>query len=421
MARPLPGRAARAALSALWAMAALATCPAGWAACADGGVGGTGAVARGGVGGTGISDAPGTVGVVGVITGFASVCVNGLEIHYGPGTPVTINGRPAGTAQLALGQVVAVEAQPEAGQLSARSLAVTWTLEGPVTRMDADAGMVFVMGRAIRVTAETVTAAVGQPLAGIAPGVTVQVSGFRDSRGEIVASRLDLGTPGEHSVIGRMTQRDAWSGEIEGLPVTLSAARPQGEGEVLVRGRWDGERLRATSVVEAPATTLLGRVNRAVIESLVREVRSGDRLRVGEFDVSIRRGTGIATDKLRLDQRVRITGTPDRGSIAAERIEIPRENPARPGGTERRSEPGGSSQGQGEGERPDPADPGGERAERPDSPSPGKAERIDRPESAGLGKAERIERPESAGPGKPERVERPERPDNPGKGKGGRP
>ena len=49
-----------------------------------GGVGGTGAVAgRPGLGGTGISEGGiGGTGIVGVITGFASICVNGVEVHF---------------------------------------------------------------------------------------------------------------------------------------------------------------------------------------------------------------------------------------------------------------------------------------------------------------------------------------------------
>src|SRR5262245_45113002 len=103
----------RAALAALLGLAA----PAAWSACADmaGGHGGPGAVAKGGVGGTG---APATLGVVGTITEFASVCVNGLEIHYDTATPVTVNGRPAAAGQLALGQVVAVEAAPDGERLA---------------------------------------------------------------------------------------------------------------------------------------------------------------------------------------------------------------------------------------------------------------------------------------------------------------
>ena len=74
-----------------------------------GGIGGTGVpVAEdGGVGGTGAPVADGT-GIVGTITGFASICVNGLEVFYDENTPTNANGEPLGTGGLAIGQVVAI-------------------------------------------------------------------------------------------------------------------------------------------------------------------------------------------------------------------------------------------------------------------------------------------------------------------------
>src|SRR5213075_3081748 len=63
---------------------------------APGGTGGTG-VAPGGVGGTGIGSESdnggiGGTGIVGTITGFASICVNGLEVHFSNDVPVSENG-----------------------------------------------------------------------------------------------------------------------------------------------------------------------------------------------------------------------------------------------------------------------------------------------------------------------------------------
>jgi hypothetical protein len=78
----------------------------GTGAIVEGGVGGTGntvSPTKGGVGGTGKSERPanggvggtglqaggvGGTGIVGTITGFGSVCVNGLEVEYDHSTPV---------------------------------------------------------------------------------------------------------------------------------------------------------------------------------------------------------------------------------------------------------------------------------------------------------------------------------------------
>src|SRR5262245_29210785 len=65
----------------------------------EGGVGGTGRQQmvpddEGGIGGTGVS-ARGDTGIIGTITGFASICVGGVEIRYAADTPVRVDGRGA--------------------------------------------------------------------------------------------------------------------------------------------------------------------------------------------------------------------------------------------------------------------------------------------------------------------------------------
>jgi hypothetical protein len=96
----------------------------GTGARAEGGIGGTGARAEGGIGGTGAraDGGVGGTGIVGTITGFASVCVNGLEVHYDANTPVTVDGRAAPAGELAIGQVVSAEAEVTQSGLRARGI-----------------------------------------------------------------------------------------------------------------------------------------------------------------------------------------------------------------------------------------------------------------------------------------------------------
>lgn len=421
---------ARRIARALLAAAALAAAGAAWGVCVDpggvggtgigrlpaqpGGVGGTGSpAARGGVGGTGISDdgaaAPGSLGVVGVIQGFGSVCVNGLEIEYDAGTPVTVNGRPAAAAELALGQVIAVEARPVNGALTARSIAVLRALEGPVTRTEPGAGRVFVMGQPVRVGDRAMQSVPGLRLAALEPGVVVQVSGLRDAGGEIIASRIDVApAPGEHSAIGRLARRDARGGDLEGLRVDLPEGRADAEGEVLVRGQWDGARLRAHAVTEDPSTRVLLRVERAVVESLVRASARSSEARVGQFRVRVDPRTRIegGGGALEIGQRVRVTGVPERDrGIRAERIEIQRDRDARPEQPRRGGEPRSERRGEDRGER------ARDDVERVDNSGPGSIERPERVDNSGPGRVERPERIDNSGPGRlerPERVERPE-------------
>jgi len=164
-----------------------------------GGIGGTGAVA-GGVGGTGISDDNGGIGgtgIVGTITGFASICVNGMEVHFNKNVPVSENGIAATSTRLAVGQVVAVQAFNSRRGLEAGRIAILHVYEGPLTALPRDSLPMRVMGQPVRL------ANGAQVALGLRAGDPVRVSGLRDARGEVVASRIDR-APGlkEASAIG---------------------------------------------------------------------------------------------------------------------------------------------------------------------------------------------------------------------------
>ena len=104
------------------------------APASDRGIGGTGAPASGpaisdrGIGGTGI---------VGVITGFGSVFVNGLEVAYTPTTPLTVDGVPDPDAALRVGQLATIVASDDHG-LNAVSIDVRHEVSGPVTSVSPD-------------------------------------------------------------------------------------------------------------------------------------------------------------------------------------------------------------------------------------------------------------------------------------------
>src|SRR5262249_44911542 len=147
---------------------------------AEGGIGGTGAIA-------------GDIGLVGVITGFGSICVNGVEVHYDSGTPVTVNGQPAAADALALGQTVAVRAAGAGNEARAQAISVLDAAVGPVTAVDRIAGIVHVVGQGVRLSPSTVFAP-GLTRAAVraaSAGETLRISGLRASDGTIVATRVE--------------------------------------------------------------------------------------------------------------------------------------------------------------------------------------------------------------------------------------
>ena len=272
-----------------------------------GGMGGTGApLASGGIGGTGAPQQEGGMGgtgIVGTITGFASVCVNGLEVHFDPATPVSDNGRPAGVASLAIGQVVAIHALPSARGWVARSIDILNLLEGPITRVSGDAGRIEVMGRPVRSDAATRLAGLAS-LEAAAPGALLKVSGYRDGAGVVLATRIEaVRELPEASVIGFASRAGTGAQEISGLPVQSATALPLPPGgEMLARGVWEDGRLRITDRRSDPSLPFAGQVAHLVVEGVAMAHPAGHGLRLGGFDLE------VAPDSAAMGQRVIVTG-----------------------------------------------------------------------------------------------------------------
>jgi len=171
-------------------------------ACVDpGGIGGTG-VDGGGIGGTGLRVET-DVGILGVVSAFASICVNGVEVHYDAATPVSLNGEPASPAQLALGQVVLVRATGSGMQARARSIDIVASAVGPVAALDAGRGVLEIQGRAVRVQPATVLGEGVASMAAVRPGQTLRVSGLAAADGSIVATRIDAAPDAKPIVVAR--------------------------------------------------------------------------------------------------------------------------------------------------------------------------------------------------------------------------
>jgi hypothetical protein len=167
--------------------------PDGGPMLAERGIGGTGgpALADRGIGGTG-----GPAGIVGVITGFASVCLAGQEIALPQDVAVTTDSAPASAASLRAGQVAAVQTD---AALRARRITLRYEVSGPVENLAGD--RLVVAGQDVLLGPDTW---------GITPrpGQWVTVSGLRRADGVIVATRVDPREPGAVLVHGTL-RRDA--------------------------------------------------------------------------------------------------------------------------------------------------------------------------------------------------------------------
>ena len=162
----------------------------------ESGIGGTGhgdPDSESGIGGTGFGDDEsgiGGTGIYGTLTGFGSVCVNGLRIHHAPDVEVEVNGRPGTASDLSVGQVVYLVATPQDGALRTERIGVFSAVVGRVESIDREAGALRVEGRRIRVAPGT-RFADGASFALLAVGDFIDISGIEDEEGTIVASRLE--------------------------------------------------------------------------------------------------------------------------------------------------------------------------------------------------------------------------------------
>ena len=298
-----------------------------------GGIGGTGQVATGsGLGGTGSpaqSASPGGglggTGIVGVVTGFASICVNGVEVEYDPGTPVQRDGRTEPLSELAVGQLVALQADGQGDRLRAQRIVVLDAAVGPLTAVDEASGRFSVMG-------QPAVALERADLRGMRVGQWVRVSGLRLVSGEIRATRVARSMPGRAVVTGPFVP-DAGTGARVGATsvnlagVSLPEGLVQGQ-EVQVSGEWMGGRLRAREILIQPTRTAVGANREVRLQGYVHGV-DGREVRLGYDTVVLSDGLQVEGGELttlEVNQAVQIQGRMDaQQRVTVDRLEFWRE------------------------------------------------------------------------------------------------
>ena len=144
-----------------------------------------------GGGGSGVTTTTGTS--TGTVTAFGSVYVNGVKYDT-TGTPIRVNGDSGSQTDLNIGDVVTVTGTSTGTTGIATSIEYWADVEGPISAVSSAANTLTVLGQAIIVNSTTVFDGVTTGLAGATPlaiNNMVEVSGFRDSNGAIVASRIE--------------------------------------------------------------------------------------------------------------------------------------------------------------------------------------------------------------------------------------
>jgi hypothetical protein len=258
--------------------------PAG--APASGGIGGTGLPAGGGKSG-------GNTGIVGAITGFASICLNGVEVAYDPNVETKMDGQVASVNQLRAGQIVAIVAAPDATAadgLRAAQIAVRHEVTGPAGAVGPDA--LVIAGQTVRRDADT------RGVRAIRPGDWVAVSGQRNPAGVIVATRIDQASPGlvvVHGTVAIIGGRFMIGGLKLRLPLPNAGLQP-GQA-VAVAGRLQGGELIITSIQQDllysdPQAYFGGGVSQYLVQSYVAAAAGGAYL-AGGAAISLTAGAAV--------------------------------------------------------------------------------------------------------------------------------
>jgi Domain of unknown function (DUF5666) len=202
------------------------------------GLGGTGVVARAeerGLGGTGI---------VGVLRGFASICVNGYEVQIQPATEISVEGLPATQADLRLGQLLTVEAYVDGGRLVARHVSIEIAVAGPIQSIDTATGELVVAGQTIAADSFGDSA----NISGLQKGDWVAVSGLRKTDDTIVGSSIVRLAPGRQVFVSGML-REASNGTAQIGALTILDAHAEPGQPLAVRGTLEpANRLLASDV-----------------------------------------------------------------------------------------------------------------------------------------------------------------------------
>jgi hypothetical protein len=230
-------------------------------------------LAERGIGGTGSATRPSpppepirpSLGVAGIIDGFGSVCLDGLEVGLLPGTTVTTDAGPATADDLRIGQQAVLAAAWTGGRPVTDHLLIQHAIIGPIDQINR--GVLLVAGQTVLLSPH---AWIDAPLR---QGQWVSVSGLRTPAGDLLASRLDPASGPEVLIHGRL-QGTLAEPRIGGLPLVLAGASLPIGSDVVFHGiEADGTLrtidLRPDLLADDPAALFGGQIHRFLIQTLV--------------------------------------------------------------------------------------------------------------------------------------------------------
>lgn len=274
---------------------------------------------------------------IGPITtlGSGSVSVGGVD-YSTAGSQINIDGNPGTEQQLQPGDVISIQGalHPGGHRQVATASTVTFSgnVRGEVSGIDIPAATFYVLGQTVHVTASTQFAPAIQPsgLPGLQNGAVVEVSGFADASGDIVASRVSSVGQGVARVVGTIQNLNpqqqtfniqsalvSYAGAdvkgtlADGAAVTVQGPQPAANGALLARQVSVAPGLQAQPGAE-------GR-----IEGLITDFASANYFEVDGQAVSVDAQTHLNLHvALGLNVSVKVTGVFDgNGTLVARKVQ----------------------------------------------------------------------------------------------------
>jgi hypothetical protein len=282
------------------------------------------------------------VSVVGPITGFGSIIVNG--VHYNVDkAAVVVDGDPATPSDLQLGQVVTVVGERDASGSTGTANQVLFqtNVRGSISALDTAASAITVLGQTVTAGSSTVFDLTGVPnsFGSLRVGDLVSVSGFVSAHGAIDATRIqsvmassgllafgvvsNLDTALLRFNLGALVVDYSQASLIEGF----ASGGPSNGDSVLVKGASTAQSgaLLASEVRRAEAEEPQSG-QEAEVEGLITRFASATDFDVGGRPVTTTAATtyqGGGASALALNVKVEVAGSVNgSGVIVAARVEI---------------------------------------------------------------------------------------------------
>jgi hypothetical protein len=271
----------------------------------------------------------------GVITGFGSVFVNGVE-YDSAGASVTIDDLSSAESDLQIGMVVTVAGSINGSGTTGTAASISFadSLEGPVSGVfSAASGTLAVMGQTVKVDGSTIYQDVNDASL-LALNDMVEVSGFLDASGAILATRIEKKTTVFSAGTTTVEIKGIVSG-VTGSVFSINALSVNASGVTWPVGLANGSfvEVRGTLVaaggpmtatfLELEPTFAAGEGEHVEVEGIVTDYMSLSSFKVNDVPVD---GSALGAVTIANNMKIEVEGTMVGGVLMAGKSEIELEN-----------------------------------------------------------------------------------------------